>query len=212
MDKNNSYRFLFHLHTYKSFDATITYKQLYKIVERYNITHLAITEHNNINSYNEFKNYLVSKGSKVHLIPAVEYTTEIGDIISLNIKDMIEFSDYLSLVKEIKNRGGICILPHPHKRKEYPNEIFEFLDFYEIINMRTIDRTFSISQFKTIKQIYGSDAHNFLELPGIINTFNSEKDFIEALKAEIIVPEISNFALKCNRFVNRVISKIRKKI
>lgn len=207
----NNYRFLFHLHTFKSYDATISYKQLYTTIIEHNITHLAITEHNNIDSYKEFKEYIKKRNVNVILIPAVEYTTKIGDIIALNINELIVFDTYLDLIKKIRQKNGYVILPHPFKRKEYPSKLYEYLDFYEVLNMRGVGRNFDSSSFNNIKQIFGSDAHNGIELPGVINVFNSNEKFFDALNSSTIIPEIHTSTLKLHKFVNKIISKIKRK-
>jgi len=211
-----SYRFLFHIHTFKSFDATITYKQLYKTIKKYNITHIAITEHNNIDSYEKFKNYLSVNNCKCNVIPAVEYTTEIGDIIVLNYDKLIQFNNYLELFQKIKilkkENEIIVILPHPFKRKNYPKDILQYIEFYEILNMRGIGKHFNATIFKDVKYLYGVDAHNFNDLPGVINVIYSSNDFLKALKEDIIIPEIYLHVLKMNNIISKIISKIKKKL
>lgn len=205
------YKFLFHIHTFQSYDATITYNQLYKTLIKYKITHIAITEHNNLNSYSEFSSFLKSKNCDVIVIPSIEYTTKVGDIIAMNISEEIEFDDYLDLVKKIKDKNGYIILPHPYKRKKYPTKLYKYLDFYEVLNMRGIGKSFDSSTFANIKIIYGSDAHNFMELPGAINTFYSELDFFNALETSIIIPEIITTTLTYNQTLSKIISKVKKK-
>lgn len=204
------YRFLFHLHTYKSFDATIRYKQLYEAVLQHKITHLAITEHNNIDSYAEFNEYLRKHGSNVKLLPAIEYSTELGDIIALNVDYKIVFSSYIDLVDKVKASGGIVILPHPFKRPAYPPDLIARIDFYELINMRGIGKSFDVRQFNGIRHIYGADAHNKNELPGVVNVIKSDLGFFDALYVDVIVPEINMPSLRVHRYINRVISKARK--
>ena len=211
------YRFLFHVHTYRSFDASISYMDLVKTIKKFSITHIAITEHNNMDSYFEFKEILKRSQSEITLIPSIEYSTEVGDLIVLNYGKLIQFDNYndlLAKVKKIKksNPDVFIVLPHPGKRKSYPDLLIRNIDFYELLNMREFWRSFDGSRFKNIRFLYGSDAHVPFELPGIINVIFTEKDFFEALKSEVIIPEIHNPLLKLHCLSAKLRSKIKRKL
>src|SRR2546426_8481425 len=113
MSGDNHFRFLFHVHTAASFDATTSLRRLLSVAARHQVTHLAITEHNNFDSFQRGRELLPSLRSRIELVPAVEYSTDMGDIIVLFVSGLIAFRTYQDLLREAKARGGITVLPHP---------------------------------------------------------------------------------------------------
>ena len=124
-------RLLFHFHTYYSFDASITLRQLARVVKKHEITHVAITEHNNLKSYRPAREYFERMGIGCELIPGCEYTTDVGDIIVLFCDQQLVFDDYRDLLAQAKERDAVTCLPHPYKRAEYPEDLVNDIDLYE---------------------------------------------------------------------------------
>ena len=204
----NNYKVLFHFHTEYSYDASIRLKQLAKIVKKYRLTHVVITEHNNIDSLSKAEDIFRKLGCMASIIPACEYSTEVGDIIICFIDEKLEYDSYLDLVSKAKKRGGLIILPHPYKRKSYPKQLIDAIDCYEISNLRGANNYFDNSRFKNKAFIFGSDAHNFFDLPGYINHYYCEKEFKECLLSEIPIPSIHRRELIYINLLSKLISKI----
>ncbi|MBY0425770.1 MAG: hypothetical protein K2Q22_09050 [Cytophagales bacterium] len=205
----NTYRFLFHLHTFKSYDGSISYESLYQCAKLHKITHIAVTEHDNLESYQPLTSFFSTKNYRPELIPACEYTTEVGDIIVLNLMEKIEFKTYKELIDKAKSASGLLVLPHPYKRKGYPKDLMDALDFYEIFNLRGAKRYFDNSPFLNKSYLYGVDAHNSFDLPGVLNIYISETDFLTTIKSQIPVPQLIRSEVA---FVNKLSKQYSKLI
>ncbi len=200
------FKLLFHIHTIYSWDGFINFNDLIKVIKKYKITHVCLTEHNNIDSYFKFYNYLKAKEVNTELIPAVEYSTEVGDIIIVGLTNLITFSNWKELIRKAKQLNGLIILPHPFKRIDYPNDLIEAIDYFEIINVRGLTREIKCLEKLVYKPfIYAVDAHDKIELPGIINhIFTENKNLLEALKNQqvAIFPQLVR---KDFYFLNKII-------
>lgn len=210
MSEDNHFRFLFHVHTRASFDATTSIRRLLSVAARHQITHLAITEHNNFATFQKARELLNSQNSRIELVPAVEYSTEVGDIIVLFVAELLSFRTYRDLLFQAKARGGVVVLPHPYNRCAYPSDLLSGLDLYELANFRGASRTFNPSPFAAIGFIFGSDAHNFFDLPGYINNYYSALDFRSALLQGRPVPSIHRFDVRFLNKMSKLVSKIRR--
>ena len=210
MSGDSHFRFLFHVHTDASFDATTSLRRLLSVAARYQVTHLAITEHNNFDSFQRARELLSSLQSRIELVPAVEYSTEVGDIIVLYVSELLAFRTYQDLVSEAKARGGIVVLPHPYKRRAYPADLVASLDLYELANFRNAAQTFDPSPFRATGFIFGSDAHNFFDLPGYINNYYSTLDFRSALLEGHPVPSFHRVDVAFLNKFSRLVSKMRR--
>jgi len=208
----STYRFLFHLHTFHSHDGMISFEALYSVAQKYQITHLAVTEHNNLDSFLPLQKFFANKDYQPVIIPACEYTTPIGDIIVLNLAQLIEFTDYQSLVEQAKNLGGLLVLPHPYKRKGYPDDLVKALDFYEIFNLRGATRYFDNRLFAGIPFLYGADAHQNIDLPGVFNVYHSESDFFTAIRTQVPVPQLVRKEISLINKISKQISKIKVRL
>jgi predicted metal-dependent phosphoesterase TrpH len=210
MSGDRHYRFLFHVHTATSFDATTSLRRLLSVSTRHLITHLAITEHNNFDSFRRARDTVASAGSHLELIPAVEYSTEVGDIIVLFVAEVLTFRNYQALVSEAKARGGVIVLPHPQKRDSYPADLVASLDLYELANIREAAKSFNPSAFRNTRFIFGSDAHNWFDLPGYVNNYYSELEFRRTLLEVSPVPSLHRADVALTNKTSKLLSKIRR--
>jgi hypothetical protein len=210
MSEDNHFRFLFHVHTAASFDATTSLRRLLSAAVKHQVTHLAITEHNNFDSFQRASELLPSLQSRIELVPAVEYSTEVGDIIVLFVAELLSFRTYQDLLRQAKARGGIVVLPHPYKRCAYPSGLIAELDLYELANFRGAAKTFDPSPFGRKGFIFGSDAHNFFDLPGYINNYYSNMDFRSALLDGHPVPSFHRADVAFLNKLSKLLSKIRR--
>ena len=137
-------RLLFHFHTYYSFDASITLRQLARVVEKHEITHVAITEHNNLKSY----------------------------------------------------------------RPELVNGI----DLYEAVNLRGADKSFDRRPWRGKNHIFAADAHNFFDLPGIINLYPGGGETIDVIRRETPFPLIARDDLRLTNRLSKLASKLKKRV
>jgi len=205
-------RLLFHFHTYYSFDASITFKQLARAVKKYDITHVAITEHNHLKSYRPAREYFEATGMDCELIPACEYTTDLGDIIVLFCDEQLVFDDYRDLLAQAKKRGAVTCLPHPYKRPDYPDDLVRGIDLYEAMNLRGADRNFDREPWSRKNHIFAADAHNFFDLPGIINLYPGGGKTIDVIRHETPFPLIARDDVRLTNRLSKLASKLKKRV
>ena len=210
MSDDNQFRFLFHVHTAASFDATTSLRRLLSVAAKHQVTHIAITEHNNCSSLVRARDLVASLKLRIEIVPAVEYSTEVGDIIVLFVPELLEFRSYKDILREAKARGGIIVLPHPYKRRAYPPDLIANLDLYELANFRDAAKTFDPSPFGAIAFIFGSDAHNWFDLPGCINNYYSNVDFRSTILRGHPVPSFHRADVMLVNKLSKLVSKIRR--
>ena len=101
-----------HCHTYYSYDGSDSPQKMVEAAIEKGINCLAITDHNEVKGALEALEY--TKGKPILIIPGIEIKSKEGDILALNIKEIIP--NKLSAeetIKEIKEAGGLAIIPHP---------------------------------------------------------------------------------------------------
>ncbi|MBD3215519.1 MAG: PHP domain-containing protein [Candidatus Lokiarchaeota archaeon] len=149
----------FHIHSKFSKDSVQRPSTIFKLAQQRGLNCISITDHNsfeaNSSDYNE-RGMIWVKG--------VEIKTEIGDIIGLFIEEPIKSDRFQTVTEEIKDQGGLVVLPHPfshHKIKI--GEIVEQVDLIEIFNGRCTkrqnERAKKLAMRLNKPMIGGSDAH-----------------------------------------------------
>ena len=185
-----------HIHTYYSFDGFSSPKEIVKTAISKGINCIAITDHNEIKGAIEAMRFAFDKD--ILVIPGIEILSEAGDILGLNVKEIIP--DGLSAektIEEIKKRGGIAVIPHPF---DWPLENFFLkkngiknlnIDAIEVFNASVFFKSSNKKAFDFAREYdlafsAGSDAHQakfvgrgYLEFKKKIN---SEIELIEEIK------------------------------
>ena len=170
----------FHIHTYYSYDSTSSPKQIIETAIQKGIDCLAITDHHEVKGAVETAEYAADKS--ILIIPGIEIKSREGDILGLNIKEIIP--DGLSAeetIKRIKERGGMAIIPHPFSKlcpfKKNLEEFLGKIDGIEVLNASLFSsenkKALDFARKNNLCFTAGSDAHfpNFvgrvyLEIPG----------------------------------------------
>lgn len=209
------YRGLIHIHSKYSFDSCINFRSILKVIKKYSLNFVILSDHNTIKGAKEFRAYLEKKKVNNVIVPiAAEYNTEFGDIIAVFIKDEIQvqqnFSQIISAVKEQK---GIILFPHPYKSHKNIDEIANNVDLIEIFNSRTEDqlnnKALELAKNKNINSYFASDAHLAKNLSNVIVEFESTSS---NLKEAIISSNINAVRLKKARWFDIVYSQLIKSI
>ena len=123
---------------------------------------------------------------------------------------MLRFRNYKELLSEAKARGGVVVLPHPYKRTTYPPDLLANLDLYELANFRDSAKTFNSSIFGAMGFVFGSDAHNFFDLPGYINNYYSTLTFRATLLNGRPVPSLYRADVVFTNKLSKLVSKVRR--
>lgn len=175
-----------HIHTNSSPDSTITINQLLSGILAAGINAIAITDHENMEGYKRLKNSPSFKN--ILLIPGIEITTTIGDLIILGLEKPIIFHDPLVLIEKNKQEGGIIVAPHPfdENRKSIGNLCAKIgVDLIEAYNGRSSPKANreakEFASALNIKMIGGSDAHKKEDLGSVVNILECEKTIEDVL-------------------------------
>lgn len=167
----NKFKFELHTHTIHS-DGKFTPKELVESAKRRGYYGIAVTDHNTATACKEAVEWGKTYG--VLVIPGIEWTTFYGHIVVLGGNSNVDWrtitkENVVEKIKEAKADGDIVGLAHPYRvgypvctggRNEFPREIFEVIDFYEVISGEIDDPTNlrSIKEYREINEKYGVSA------------------------------------------------------
>ena len=108
-----------HCHTIYSKDGLISFDSLLKTAERVGLDAVAITDHDTIEGAQEFQRAAQRANSSLRIIAGEEKTLEDGThLIGLFLEKPIQSGDLARAIAEIKEQGGLCLIPHPFRRKD----------------------------------------------------------------------------------------------
>lgn len=80
---------------------------------------LAITDHDTTSGAFEFQKMAESRGSSLQIIAGEEKTLADGShFIGLFLQRHIESNQLEGAIREIEEQGGLCLIPHPFRRKD----------------------------------------------------------------------------------------------
>ena len=212
----------FHVHTCYSYDSISLPKQVVGVAIKKGIDCLAITDHGEIKGAIKVTKH--ARDKKILIIPGIEIKSKEGDILGLNIKEVIP--DGLSAretIKEIKEKGGMAIIAHPFGWPwAFTGDLTELIgimngiEAFNGVNLASGNKkALEFVKKHNLAFTAGSDAHfpesigrGYLEIPG---SGLSVKDILKAVKnkeGKIVGKEISLFD-KVIDHTKRNINKIK---
>ena len=161
MDELKDKLFVFHVHTKYSFDSFLKPKVIVDHLFKNDVYSVVITDHDTIKGAIEAKKYAKEKyGDKFLVVIGEEVNTDVGDIIGFPLKKEIKSREHKEVIKEIKNQGGMVVLPHPYNSHKLSKIDFKDIDFIETFNARYSQKDANdLAEKHGIKEIIGSDAH-----------------------------------------------------
>lgn len=173
---------LFHVHTKYSIDSNLSLDRISKRCMDLNIDTIIVTNHNNLTVVSNIKIF-----NGVRFIFGSEINTADGEIIGLFLKENVHCGMNLqATIRQIKNQGGIVIIPHPFdpfRRNRINRSVLTAnindIDLIEVFNARNIldssnKRALEFAKKYNKLQIVGSDAHTIFEIG---NTYFEISDF-----------------------------------
>jgi len=207
-----------HIHTSYSFDSNSSPKKMVDTAIENGIDCLAITDHDEIRGVLEAIEY--AKEKPILIIPGIEVKTKEGDILGLNVKEIIPKKlSAKETIEKIKELGGMAVLPHPFgwfcAFKGDIKKLIADLDGIEVLNASIFGpgnkKALDFAQKYTLPFIAGSDAHfpnfvgrSFLEIPG------------NNLSIEEILNRIKNKNVKIGgseaNFLEKVIDHLKRNV
>ncbi|MFC2072822.1 PHP domain-containing protein [Chloroflexota bacterium] len=176
-----------HIHTKYSSDGVLEPAKIVKIARKVGLDGIAITDHATIKGGVEAKKY-ETRDFKV--IVGSEVMTERGEITGLFLSREINSRDVRDIISEIKEQGGIVIIPHPFDRLRHSafhptEEDVKFIDALEVFNSRCVfqednRKALEFAKKQNLPIIAGSDAHFSNEI-GNAGIVAGVEDLIEAI-------------------------------
>lgn len=180
--------FDFHVHTRYSYDSLMSIKKMIKIAIKKGLSGFAVVDHDVFS-----KKFIINKINNINknffILFGMEIKTEWGDLIALHIDEEIKSRVFLECIDEIKEKGGISVLPHPYRghNMKYIDKMIESVDWIEIWNARSsLKQNNQSLKYKDIKPYtVGSDAHFYKEI-GLaslgLKDFESLDDLISSVE------------------------------
>lgn len=108
-----------HCHTLHSMDGLMSFDSLVRTAKAVGLDALAITDHDTVEGALEFQRRAAGSGSPLQIIAGEERTLDDGShLIGLFLQRHIESRDLAGAVREIERQGGMCLIPHPFRRKD----------------------------------------------------------------------------------------------
>jgi predicted metal-dependent phosphoesterase TrpH len=135
---------------------------------------VSITDHDSLKGSLEAKKY--EKDFNIKVVVGAEIKTDLGDIIGLNLNEEIKARQFNEVIDEIKDQGGISVLPHPSREHKNVEQIASKVDLIEVFNSRStfIENRKSFELVCDFNKPYlsGSDAHLYTEISNSIMYFD----------------------------------------
>jgi hypothetical protein len=188
-----------HIHTNSSPDSSITSNQLLDRMLASGINAIAVTDHDTMEGYRRLKHSYAFR--EFLMIPGIEVTTDLGDIIVLGLEDPPIMKNAELLIDLAHEAGGLVVAPHPFDGSRVSlGERCGMLkvDLIETANGKCrSDSNRQAKEFSTLlglPSIGGSDAHEMSRIGTVINVLECEKNLesvLEGLRkgAKIIVKQ-----------------------
>lgn len=184
----NEFKFELHTHTVHS-DGKFTPEELIRTAKARGYYGIAVTDHNTSTGCAE----AIEWGKKlgVLVIPGIEWTTFYGHIVVIGGNSKVDWRSVtpetiIEKIKEAQSAGDLVGLAHPYRvgypvctggRNRFPNEIFDHLDYYEVLSGEIGDVTNErskkeyldlVGKGKRLSATYGRDWHSDSDLDGAL--------------------------------------------
>jgi predicted metal-dependent phosphoesterase TrpH len=108
-----------HCHTACSMDGLMSFDSLLRTAELVGLDALAVTDHDTTAGAFEFQQLAKTSGVSLQIIVGEEKTLADGShFIGLFLERHIESDQLEGAIREIEEQGGLCLIPHPFRRKD----------------------------------------------------------------------------------------------
>jgi len=175
-----------HVHTFYSYDATTSLKEVVFYAKKRGLDGVAITDHNNVEGALK-----LAQKSNMLIIPGVEVTTQRGHVLALNVtKPIPPRLSPSETIQRIHEVGGIAVAAHPTTvyKGGLRRQIEPSLDAVEVINSKAFP--FFLSTYLgrrlavrlNLPQTAGSDAHHASEIGFAHTIIEADPDVDEIIR------------------------------
>ena len=191
----------FHIHSHYSYDSLNPPRMILKIAKKKGLDTVAITDHNTIKGGICAQKYAKEMG--INVIVGEEVLTNIGDIIGLYLSQDIHSFNYVDVIEEIHNQGGIVLFPHPYRGHTNILDVAQYVDIIEIWNGRASEEqnlaASVLAETLNLSHVIGSDAHLPNEIGAAVARYSSNLELQEIIN-QYSIP-------KCNVVLSQVMKK-----
>lgn len=166
-----------HNHTRFSSDGLMSPAKLLQVAKARGVDCVAVTDHDTIEGALEALALSDADRSLPRVIPGIELTTAVGEIIGLYVRETIPFGLPLDeAVERIREQGGLVYLPHPYDLfrrgticRTERTRAAQLADIIEVINGRSLGPRAGIKAARLARRLgkpagAGSDAHRKAEV------------------------------------------------
>lgn len=156
-----------HVHTRFSRDSSMRVEDLVESATKKGLDGVAITDHDTMEGFREIEG--LDHG--LEIIPGMEITTERGELLGLFLEEEVDSKDAEKVVKEVKEQGGLVVVPHPFDPFRSFNgwQQLDGINGIEVFNSRNLTscmnkKAKNYIQGKDLIKTAGSDAHSPWEI------------------------------------------------
>lgn len=180
-----------HLHTSFSFDASIGPRFVADSLNTHPlIKGVAVTDHNTMEGYFHVKRFAAAYKDVV-IVPGVEVTTMLGDLIVLGVEEKPAYwSSIESVVDFVRRRNGLIVVPHPYRGggiRDAARNIPSELGAVEVLNPDSTAEENKVAEMlaksKNMPGVAGSDAHHIHQMWKAYTQINADPNVDSILKA-----------------------------
>lgn len=159
-------RYDLHTHSKYSLDGLMEPEIIVKTAMKRRLSGIAVTDHNTVKGGLETKKFA---DADFEVIVGSEIGTERGEVIGLFLSEEITSHTFVEVVEEIKEQGGLVVLPHPFDKLRGngvnpTDEDAKLVDYIETFNSRCLRDSYNENAKKYAEKhrlngLAGSDAH-----------------------------------------------------
>ncbi len=210
-----------HVHTSYSYDSISSPQQIVKTTLEKGIDCIAICDHGKVKGAEETARAALNK--PILVIPGIEIKSRQGDIVGLNIKNIIPNNlSARETILAIKKQGGLAVIPHSFgftcSFKGDLEGLVDIVDAIEVLNANIFkkdnQKALEFSKKHNLAFTAGSDAHSpeligraYLEIPGQNLSIEQVLKAIKSKQVKVLGQEINIFE-KGIAFLKRSWAKI----
>lgn len=160
---------MFHLHTRRSHDSSLSPKSYVEFVKQHRVALICITDHGTTEGAREVARALAEAGLATSAPIGMEAYAKEGHLGCLGIQTTIRARLARDIVQEVRDQGGVSVYNHPCQYGRTPDmRVAELVDFIEYPN----NRTSAEDNFKALELaiqlnkpvLPGADVHQSKEL------------------------------------------------
>lgn len=144
-------------------------EKILTVAKKVGLDAVAITDHDTLRGGLEGRKYQEKYG--VQVIAGSEVKSDAGDIIGLGVQEEIRSRTWADVIDEIRDQGGIVVLPHPYRSHRSVQDLAKAVDLIEIWNGRSTpdQNSWAMELARNLqkKGLMGSDAHLSREIGNV---------------------------------------------